>query len=120
MSIAAFEQRIKDYWKHTPAVVIVTEIKRRTELPKWEYCPKDHIYIGVSRRKNGDKITIVQKELEGVYNLTCKAEKLNNKDMCSMGLIPIKGVLMCRHLNEFCTRMSLGVQCNDCKGKEVK
>jgi len=112
-----FEQRIKSYWEGTPAVVVVKEIKRRTELPKWEDCPKDHIYVGVSRRKNGDRVTVVKHKIEGIFSLKCKAEKLDNVDMYSLGVVPTREKMICVQCGEFSTRMNTGCICNDCTDK---
>lgn len=116
-----FEQRIKAYWDGTPAVVVVKEIKRRTELPKWEDCPKDHIYVGVSRRKNGDKITVVRHKIE----MTCTAKKmtveqLSDKDLYFTGVVPPFKKMICLECGEFSTRINIGHICQDCtdRGKQ--
>jgi hypothetical protein len=117
--ITDFEQRIKGYWKGTPAVVIVKEIKRRSELPKWEDCPKDHIYVGVSRRKKGDKITVVRHQIEMIC--TCndiKVEQLTEKDMYFTGAIPAYKDMVRSKCGEFSTRIDIGHICRDCADKE--
>ncbi|MCO1599861.1 hypothetical protein [Desulfosporosinus nitroreducens] len=116
--ISDIEQRIKDYWKGTPAIVIVKEIKRRTELPKWEDCPKDHIYVGVSRLKRGDKITVVRHKIE----MSCTAKKtrtedLSEKDMYFTGAVPPYKDMTCKQCGEFSTRINIGNICQDCTDK---
>ena len=120
--ISDIEQRVKSYWEGTPAVVVVKEIKRRTELPKWEDCPKDHIYVGIQRGKRGDKVTVVKHKLEGVFGLNCEAEKLNEKDMNSIGVKPTRNAMFCTQCGEFSTRINIGNICQDCtdKNKEGK
>ena len=116
-----FEEKIKSYWAHTPAVVIVKEIKRRTELPKWEDCPKDYIYVGVQRGKNKDKVTVVQHGFEGIFGLNCKVEKLSEKDMFSIGARPLSKNLVCIKCGEFSTWVDSRI-CHDCteRGKRVE
>lgn len=117
--ITDFEQRIKRYWKGTPAVVIVKEIKRRSELPKWEDCPKDHIYVGVLRRKSGDKITVVRHQIEMICTAKkIRAEDLNEKDMYFTGAIPAYKDMVCSKCGEFSTRIDVGHICRDCADKE--
>jgi len=117
-----FEEKIKSYWAHTPAVVIVKEIKRRTELPRWEDCPKDHIYVGVSRRKNGDKVTVVKHKMEGVFELKCKVEQLSDGEMRNTMVVPYYISVICAQCGEFSTRMNIGCICQDCteRRKEVE
>ena len=109
-----FKQRVEGYWAHTPAVVIVKEIKRRTEIPKWEDCPKDHIYVGIQRGKHGDRVTVVKHKLEGVFGLNCKAEGLREEDMDSIGAKPSRNAMVCIQCGEFSTRMNIGCICQDC------
>lgn len=109
-----FEQKVKAYWEHTPAVVVVQEIKRRSEIPSWEDCPKDHIYVGISRGKRGDKITVVKHKLEGIFGLNCKAEGLREEDMRSIGVTPYYISMICVQCGEFGTRMNVGCICQDC------
>lgn len=115
-----FEQRVKSYWNGTPAVVIVKEIKRRSELPKWEDCPKDHIYVGIQRGKCGDKVTVVKHKLEGVFGLNCKAEGLREMDMDSIGAKPSRNSMICVQCGEFSTRMNTGCICQDCAEEAKK
>lgn len=113
-----FEQRIKSHWKDTPAIVIVKEIKRRSELPKWEDCPKDHIYVGVSRRKKGDKITTVRHQIELIVEANgCAAEQLTDKEMYYTGTIPAYKDMTCSICGEFSTRIDIGHICRDCADK---
>lgn len=112
-----FEERIKSYWAHTPAIVVVKEIKRRSELPKWEDCPKDHIYVGVSRGTQKDKVTVVKHQIEGIFGLNCRAEKLNDGDLRSIGATPYYSNIFCSQCGEFSTRLDIGRVCNDCTEK---
>lgn len=119
--IKDFEQRVKSCWAGTAAVVIVKEIKRRSELPKWEDCPKDHIYVGISRRKNGDKITVVRHKIE----MACTArkiqvEELSDKDLYFTGVVPSYKGMICSRCGEFSTRINIGHICQDCTEKEKK
>ena len=115
--ISDIEQRVKSYWEGTPAFVVVKEIKRRTELPKWEDCPKDHIYVGIQRGKRGDKVTVVRHKLEGMFGLNCKVEKLTEMDMDSIGAKPTRSAMFCTQCGEFSTRMNKGCICQDCTDK---
>lgn len=113
--IKEFEKKVKGYWKNTPAVVIVKEIKRRSELPKWEDCPKDHIYVGVSRRKYGDKVTIVKHKMEMILTTKkCTVEDLTAKEHYFLGVIPPFASMICVKCGEFSTRMNIGCICQDC------
>jgi hypothetical protein len=115
-----FELRVKAFWVDTPAVVVVKEINRRSDLPKWENCPKDHIYVGISRRKSGDKVTVVKHKLEGIFGLNCKAEELSEDDMHSIGLTPCYKSMICVQCGDFSTRMNIGSICDDCTSVERK
>ena len=115
-----FEQKIKSYWAHTPAVVVVKEIKRRTELPKWEDCPKDHIYIGVSRRKNGDKVTVVKHKMEMILELKVTVEEFPAVDHRQLGVLPYYIKMICSRCGEFSTRMNVGCMCQDCTEEAKK
>lgn len=117
--ISDIEQRIKGYWKGTPAVVVVKEIKRRTEFPKWENCPKDHIYVGISRLKRSDKITIVRHKIEMACTTTkgMRAEDLSEKDMYFTGAVPPYKDMTCKQCGEFSTRINIGNVCQDCADK---
>lgn len=112
-----FERNVKEYWHDTPAVVIVKEIKRRAELPSWENCPKDHIYVGISRIKSGDKITVVKHKIEILSKLKCAAEDLPPQDYRSIGVVPFHAEMICKQCGEFSTRMNTGCICNDCTQK---
>jgi len=113
--ISDFEQRVKEYWAHTPAIVIVKEIKRRTELPKWEDCPKDHIYVGVSRRKSGDKVTVVRHKIEmACTTKKMRLEELSDKDLYFTGVVPAFKEMICVQCGEFSTRINIGNICQSC------
>jgi len=115
--MVTLDERIKSYWTHTPAIVNVKIIKRRAELPKWEDCPKDHIYVGISRGNRKDKVTVVKHKIEGVFGLNCKAEELSEDDMKSIGVKPTRNSMICVQCGDFSTRMNIGGICNDCTDK---
>ena len=115
-----FEKTVKSYWEGTPAFVVVKEIKRRTEIPKWEDCPKDHIYVGVSRRKNGDKVTVVKHKMEMIFELRCKVEALPARDHHNIGVVPYHKNMICVQCGEFSTRMNIGCICQDCTEEAKK
>ena len=118
--IEDFEQRIKAYWANTPAVVVVKEIKLRTELPKWEDCPKDHIYVGVSRRKSGDKVTTVKHKMEIVLELRGTIESFPEIDHRQLGIFPYYITMICVRCGEFSTQMNTGCICQDCTERDKK
>jgi len=120
MTIESLEQKVKSYWVHTPAVVIVKEIIRRSQLPKWEDCPKDHIFVGVSRRKSGDKVTVVKHQIEGIYGLNCKVERLIDDDMTTIGVKPTRTSMCCFKCGEFSTRINIDGSCQDCNAEAKK
>jgi len=118
--ISDFEQKVKEYWKNTPAVVIVKEIKRRTELPKWEDCPKNHIYVGVSRGKNKDKVTVVKHQMDIVLALRCAVEELRPLEHTYLGIVPFYADMTCVQCGEFSTRINTGHICQDCNERGKK
>ncbi|HWQ42789.1 MAG TPA: hypothetical protein VN456_12240 [Desulfosporosinus sp.] len=113
--ISDFEQRVKEYWAGTPAIVVVKEIKRRLELPKWEDCPKDHIYVGIQRGKRGDKVTMVKHKMEMVLTTKkCVVEDLTPKEHYFLGVVPPFASMICVQCGEFSTRINIGRICQDC------
>lgn len=113
MSIQQIEDKVKTYWHGLPAVITVKEIKRRSQLPKWQDCPKNHLYVGVIRRKRNDKVIVVKHRLEGIYDLNVITEMLSEKELEYLGLKP-KGANICRACGQFSTRIDVNGCCVDC------
>lgn len=104
-------------WEHYPALVIGKVITRRSQLPSWEKCPKDHVYVGIVRRKRGDKLIMVRHQIENILDCRVPAEHLIPKDLL-WGVWPMRNNMHCTTCGEFATRIDSDGVCMDCFQKE--
>ncbi|MGV7000306.1 hypothetical protein ACWA2C_16595 [Priestia megaterium] len=100
-------------WLGYPATVTCKVITRRSQFPKWEDCKKDHVYVGVIRRKRGDRVIIVRHSFETELSCKIPAEHLKLKDLL-LSIWPEQKNMNCSQCGEFATRMDSPGICMDC------
>ncbi|HBV97741.1 MAG: hypothetical protein JL50_03135 [Peptococcaceae bacterium BICA1-7] len=124
MPIQEFENKIKGFWDGLPAVISVKEITRRSQLPKWEDCPKDHLYVGIIRKKNNDRLIVVKHQMAMEVNTAkgWRVERLGNKELLFAGLLPEfkSSGMVCSACGQFSTRINIGQVCTDCLNKKKR
>ena len=112
--IDKFGELVTTAWARTPAVVVVKQIKRRADLPTWENCEKDHLYVGIIRLKYIDKVVVVKHRMDIVSSMKGRIGKVSYEDAYMLGAIPSNSDMVCSRCGEFSTRMDIGEVCNDC------
>jgi len=99
-------------------VVEVKEIKWKSQLPKWENCKKNHVHVGVIRRKKSDRLIVVRHKI--MLEIECAdgytVEMLDSKTLFYTGIFPL-GDMICSKCGEFSTRINEGELCTDCLPK---
>lgn len=111
--------RIENKWKDYPVKLKVLEIKDRSELPRWEDCKKDELYIGIKKNGNKDTVYVIRHQMEAVFNLKCSFDRLSDAELSFMGVYPSKSQF-CRICGEFSTRINKDGSCCDCLEKLEK
>ena len=111
-------------WSHTPAKVICKVIQRDSQLPNWQLCPKDHVYIGVIERVKGDKVVCVKHRMSMELDLTCSFSDFTPEDLVQdmPGLFPEfqNPKQICSTCKEFSTRINYDGLCQDCNNAMKK
>lgn len=119
MPIQQIEDMIASYWEGLPAIIKVAEIKRRSQFPTWEKCPRDRLYVGIIRRKRGDRVVVVKHQMEMNVSVNGVAECLTDKDWYYAGVMPChkEAKMICKKCGQFSTRINTGCLCTDCLPK---
>ena len=100
-------------WVGMPATVVCKEIRRKDQLPHWTKCPKDHIYVGVIRRKKGDRVVMVRHGFSTDLDCNVPAEELTIDDLL-LAVWPGSRNLHCKYCGEFATSIDRDGSCSDC------
>lgn len=108
---------VKGGWDGLPATITCKVISRRSQFPKWEDCPKDHLYFGIIRRQRGDKVIVVKHRTESILDCRVPAEQLTREDLV-LAVRPTTKDNTCSKCGEFSTRID-GPEhvCLDCSEK---
>lgn len=111
------EEKIKSAWtKYPNAVITVMEVVNKNQIPKWQDCKKNELYVAVMRKGNKDTVTIVRHRMAGEYDLNVPIEKLSDEELSFIGAYPYKNHF-CNECGEFSTRIDTGGICRDCADK---
>ncbi|MGE7305688.1 hypothetical protein ACQKJG_17860 [Priestia megaterium] len=104
---------IQQGWIGMPATVVCKEIRRKDQFPHWEKCPKDHIYVGVIRRKKGDRVVMVRHGFSADLDCNVPAEELSIDDLL-LTVWPGSRNLHCKYCGEFATSIDRDGSCSTC------
>ena len=110
--IGLFFDFVKEGWRGMPANITCKVVTRRSQLPKWQDCPKDHVYVGVIRRNKGDRLIVVRHSFEADLSCTVPVEYLWINDFL-LAVWPEKRDMYCEKCGEFTTRKDDKL-CQDC------
>ena len=99
----SFFQKVREAWNRYPAVVVAKEISSPEELPLWEQCGKNEIYVGVIREKRKPDVLVVRYHKMGAV-LRCKVrvENLKDEELRKVGILPLTRQT-CTECGEFST-----------------
>lgn len=120
MLLSEIENKIKEVWKGTPAVIEVKELKSCLDVPKWEDCQRDHLYVGIIRKNHGDTVVVVKHKFECIADLTCSIEKVSEKTLNSLPIFPEYSNMVCSKCGKFSTRIDIGGICAECSKEKDK
>lgn len=109
--------KIQNRWKDYPSKTKIMNIKDRSELPRWEDCKRDELWIGIKKNGKRDTVYVIRHQMEVVFNLKCHFEQLTDTELAFMGIYPGKNQY-CKICGEFSTRINNDGRCCDCSNRK--
>lgn len=111
------EEKIRAAWSQYPnAVVKIMEVKNKTQVPKWQECRKNELFIAIMRKGSKDVVTVVRHKMAGEYELNVHIEQLTDEELNFIGAYPSSNHY-CKECGEFSTRIDINGKCRDCNDK---